>query len=108
MGQQAAGLSRRQLSRSGTAILYSRSSPYLISNKNQLFGATCETNHTANFLCFFNECSCSLPIRATANSQEADDRRDFCRGRNHRTGAGRSEEHTSELQSRPHLVCRLL
>src|SRR5690554_7693429 len=23
-------------------------------------------------------------------------------------GAGRSEEHTSELQSRPHLVCRLL
>src|SRR6266436_5399439 len=56
MGQQAAGLSRRQLSRSGTAILCSRSSPYLISNKNQLFGATCETNHTANFLCFFDEC----------------------------------------------------
>src|SRR3989442_2998056 len=25
-----------------------------------------------------------------------------------RTGALRSEEHTSELQSRPHLVCRLL
>src|SRR5690554_7790112 len=25
-----------------------------------------------------------------------------------RAGAGRSEEHTSELQSRPHLVCRLL
>src|SRR5690554_7690046 len=24
------------------------------------------------------------------------------------TGKGRSEEHTSELQSRPHLVCRLL
>src|SRR3989442_6732336 len=24
------------------------------------------------------------------------------------TGVGRSEEHTSELQSRPHLVCRLL
>src|SRR5690554_7668637 len=24
------------------------------------------------------------------------------------TAAGRSEEHTSELQSRPHLVCRLL
>src|SRR3989442_8051829 len=23
-------------------------------------------------------------------------------------GSGRSEEHTSELQSRPHLVCRLL
>src|SRR3989442_8923276 len=25
-----------------------------------------------------------------------------------RTGGRRSEEHTSELQSRPHLVCRLL
>src|SRR3989442_4188502 len=25
-----------------------------------------------------------------------------------RAGAARSEEHTSELQSRPHLVCRLL
>src|SRR3989442_8659819 len=25
-----------------------------------------------------------------------------------RDGKGRSEEHTSELQSRPHLVCRLL
>src|SRR5690554_7448969 len=24
------------------------------------------------------------------------------------SGTGRSEEHTSELQSRPHLVCRLL
>src|SRR3989442_7335911 len=24
------------------------------------------------------------------------------------SGVGRSEEHTSELQSRPHLVCRLL
>src|SRR5436305_9790144 len=26
----------------------------------------------------------------------------------HRDRVGRSEEHTSELQSRPHLVCRLL
>src|SRR3989442_8545936 len=26
----------------------------------------------------------------------------------HETGGQRSEEHTSELQSRPHLVCRLL
>src|SRR3989442_11538581 len=26
----------------------------------------------------------------------------------HRMGPPRSEEHTSELQSRPHLVCRLL
>src|SRR3989442_4677904 len=28
--------------------------------------------------------------------------------RAHRRGRRRSEEHTSELQSRPHLVCRLL
>src|SRR3989442_11750967 len=36
-----------------------------------------------------------------------------CRGSRHHTrrewrGRRRSEEHTSELQSRPHLVCRLL
>src|SRR5437870_10351035 len=30
------------------------------------------------------------------------------RERPRRSGAGRSEEHTSELQSRGHLVCRLL
>src|SRR3989442_8769186 len=30
------------------------------------------------------------------------------RGRNDPRRLGRSEEHTSELQSRPHLVCRLL
>src|SRR5690625_6132228 len=29
-------------------------------------------------------------------------------GRDHADGATRSEEHTSELQSRGHLVCRLL
>src|SRR3989442_3172682 len=29
-------------------------------------------------------------------------------GRQSRLGKSRSEEHTSELQSRPHLVCRLL
>src|SRR6266498_5062900 len=29
-------------------------------------------------------------------------------GRNGDRGGARSEEHTSELQSRPHLVCRLL
>src|SRR3989442_3994958 len=29
-------------------------------------------------------------------------------GSDGRGGEGRSEEHTSELQSRPHLVCRLL
>src|SRR5690554_7372578 len=31
-----------------------------------------------------------------------------CRPRRTCTGRPRSEEHTSELQSRPHLVCRLL
>src|SRR5215813_9723393 len=31
-----------------------------------------------------------------------------CPGREIRIVTGRSEEHTSELQSRPHLVCRLL
>src|SRR5690554_2171921 len=34
-----------------------------------------------------------------------DSRRDF---QNSQAGGVRSEEHTSELQSRPHLVCRLL
>src|SRR6476620_12790273 len=31
-----------------------------------------------------------------------------CRGRDHRHHRRRSEEHTSELQSRQYLVCRLL
>src|SRR5436305_6151267 len=30
------------------------------------------------------------------------------RRQRHHVGGNRSEEHTSELQSRPHLVCRLL
>src|SRR5690554_7195113 len=32
----------------------------------------------------------------------------YCRSGKRSARAGRSEEHTSELQSRPHLVCRLL
>src|SRR5436305_12308867 len=32
----------------------------------------------------------------------------ICRRFSHPREKGRSEEHTSELQSRPHLVCRLL
>src|SRR3989442_13291500 len=32
----------------------------------------------------------------------------YLRSRGQRTNLSRSEEHTSELQSRPHLVCRLL
>src|SRR3989442_10981868 len=36
-------------------------------------------------------------------------RKHTCRaGKARRRGPARSEEHTSELQSRPHLVCRLL
>src|SRR5438445_7552304 len=35
-------------------------------------------------------------------------RRAHLRGRARRAGAARSEEHTSELQSRQYLVCRLL
>src|SRR5436305_9562639 len=35
-------------------------------------------------------------------------RRGRGRGRSHAMRSHRSEEHTSELQSRPHLVCRLL
>src|SRR2546422_3089990 len=38
----------------------------------------------------------------------AESERRRARGRPHSRGAGRSEEHTSELQSRLHLVCRLL
>src|SRR5687768_18235554 len=34
--------------------------------------------------------------------------REACSGPSERRGSGRSEEHTSELQSRLHLVCRLL
>src|SRR2546422_3204391 len=33
---------------------------------------------------------------------------ELCAGADHQIGAARSEEHTSELQSRLHLVCRLL
>src|SRR3989442_9634133 len=50
----------------------------------------------------------ALPIYRVA---AADDREGRRRGHRARGGHGaglRSEEHTSELQSRPHLVCRLL
>src|SRR5687768_17857855 len=56
--------------------------------------------------------------RGAARLREPRRRRDHRRGRAHRLGArppgglqgaeDRSEEHTSELQSRLHLVCRLL
>src|SRR2546422_6003904 len=41
--------------------------------------------------------------RTAGSSSSRTSRREANRG-----GANRSEEHTSELQSRPHLVCRLL
>src|SRR2546422_8620973 len=41
-------------------------------------------------------------------SRRHDERRDDAIGGGHRGGDERSEEHTSELQSRLHLVCRLL
>src|SRR6266487_2678888 len=50
----------------------------------------------------------STTARISASSPPV---RDWCAGRNqfqHRFGLSRSEEHTSELQSPVHLVCRLL
>src|SRR3984885_16324137 len=48
----------------------------------------------------------ALPISRTASSRS---RRQYATApRTARGASGRSEEHTSELQSRPHLVCRLL
>src|SRR5260364_492137 len=46
----------------------------------------------------------ALPISPNLNSRSNEN--DVIRSR--RPGAGRSEEHTSELQSPDHLVCRLL
>src|SRR2546429_4644022 len=48
-----------------------------------------------------------LDDRASASGGHGKPGREY-RGRGHQGGAGRSEEHTSELQSRLHLVCRLL
>src|SRR5687768_17817660 len=53
----------------------------------------------------------ALPVAGTSDSFPV--RRIFCVGRNYaehqkEMGGDRSEEHTSELQSRLHLVCRLL
>src|SRR5439155_20123353 len=48
--------------------------------------------------------------RIPRSSRRSASARRGCRGRSPSTGStrGRSEEHTSELQSRGHLVCRLL
>src|SRR3989442_10233551 len=53
-------------------------------------------------------------VRAGVRRRDRGGEAAFARGRNARAHRGsgsprdRSEEHTSELQSRPHLVCRLL
>src|SRR3712207_8070416 len=46
--------------------------------------------------------------RADAVAGVGPARRQIARGRRRRRGQDRSEEHTSELQSRQYLVCRLL
>src|SRR5258708_31431714 len=47
--------------------------------------------------------------RGSANSSKSSDCRFMSiKSRQHRSEGGRSEEHTSELQSPDHLVCRLL
>src|SRR5436305_5871575 len=47
-------------------------------------------------------------FRSSARRDELASRRRAHSNRGHMRGGRRSEEHTSELQSRPHLVCRLL
>src|SRR2546422_4180455 len=47
----------------------------------------------------------AVPLAAPARGEEPPGR---ARGHHRQPGAVRSEEHTSELQSRLHLVCRLL
>src|SRR5436305_3798832 len=49
-----------------------------------------------------------LPGRVRAVARDGSARAGHRRRARERVGGVRSEEHTSELQSRPHLVCRLL
>src|SRR3989442_11940282 len=52
----------------------------------------------------------AIPIKAVVERSGVDPRSidDVILGCTNQAGEDRSEEHTSELQSRPHLVCRLL
>src|SRR5690554_6960186 len=54
-----------------------------------------------NPFCLSKELSLQLPAPPPGIGQQG-------QNQNGRQGRKRSEEHTSELQSRPHLVCRLL
>src|SRR5687768_18595782 len=47
-------------------------------------------------------------VERCRTSRDFSNRRDACRDCLAQAGSDRSEEHTSELQSRLHLVCRLL
>src|SRR3989442_9327754 len=69
-----------------------RSPSYIVKNSSRLF-------------------LCVLPPRVSGvvSPSVLENHKVMCRLRiEHRSREGRSEEHTSELQSRPHLVCRLL
>src|SRR3989442_9904034 len=50
----------------------------------------------------------SKPTKADTHEQVRSQPKTNGGGATTPSGSGRSEEHTSELQSRPHLVCRLL
>src|SRR3712207_7267390 len=57
---------------------------------------------TSAVLCNSSAASCTCSIAPPSFRLASSVRRSFC------AAAGRSEEHTSELQSRQYLVCRLL
>src|SRR5690625_5716916 len=52
--------------------------------------------------------SCTVPAGRADDSMESSLRLPYLAGKLFEEGYQRSEEHTSELQSRGHLVCRLL
>src|SRR5690554_7079711 len=54
------------------------------------------------------KCRCHVGQAAATNSHYRQWWRRFWESVDRSRSDGRSEEHTSELQSRPHLVCRLL
>src|SRR5205809_6155528 len=84
-----------------------------ISNDRMLKTSNYEPSF--RFVFFFNDTATTeiytlslhdaLPISCRASSSDSLHRKLM---RKHRPSAARSEEHTSELQSRLHLVCRLL